>query len=366
MLFYQKKYPYKADVPLRIVTKHKPAIDAYLTQILTDYQSNLINRSWSDQVFSYLSQFVSKGKSIRGALLLETAELIQPGLSSSIMPLAALVELMHSGLLIHDDIMDQDDNRRGLPTFHAQFTDVASHKKYKKPHLFGTSLAICVGDIAFFLGIAELAKVNLPPVRLAKLKTFILNEYVDVGLAQMKDVEFGHSSNDFSLDEIEEVYLYKTARYTFSLPLVIGGFCAHLTQSELNHLEKIGELIGIIFQIRDDYLALFGNTQVTGKSVGNDITENKKTIYHHYLFARKHELGKHQQIYPLFGKETITIQELMLIQQAIIDLGIQEIIETKINHYQTLITEILSRSKLKPELQQLLLKITTYVAERDS
>lgn len=349
----------------QILSKHKSSIDTYLEQILEEDQTTFSVHSWSEETFCYLKKFVLSGKTIRGSLLLEIATQLKINKPLSLLPLAAMVELVHSGLLIHDDIMDRDKNRRGMNTMHTVFTDTAIQQKYAKPSHFGLSMAICAGDVAFFLGLAELSKVDLSAKTINKLQNYAMKEYVHVGFAQMKDVEFGHSNGQFLLDEIITVYLYKTARYTFSLPLVLAGISANLEQKSIDDLEQIGELIGVMFQIRDDYLGLFGNTSKTGKPIGTDVIENKKTIYRHFLFQQAILTSKHQDVSSLFGKEILSEKEISQLQKVIVELGIDQKVNQITNIYLQELELCLSTSKLDSQLKNILKATGEYVLNRE-
>ena len=207
-----------------------------------------------------IKTYVGSGKCVRGCLVLNTS----PGA----VKLAAAMELLHSGLLMHDDIMDRDETRRGLPSMHSAYRGLfmrdADH--------YGSSMAIGAGDLCYFYAFDLISQCT----NSAELMCAITKELIHVGTAQMNEVYYSSSNYEPSKKEIMDVYRYKTARYTFSLPLMLG--CIH-TGENYAHYVQYGEDVGIAFQIRDDWLNLFGDSAVTGKPVGSDIRENKKTLY---------------------------------------------------------------------------------------
>jgi geranylgeranyl pyrophosphate synthase len=114
----------------------------------------------------------------------------------------------------------------------------------------------------------------------------ISRECASVCLGQMQDVALGNSADIPSEADVLSVYRYKTARYTFSLPLMLGAILAGVPEKEITILEKTGESIGLLFQMQDDMLNLFGTVKETGKPVGSDLREGKKTLAYLYLYNK--------------------------------------------------------------------------------
>lgn len=218
---------------------------------------------------------------IRGSLVLLGYALFSSHSTEHVIDAGCAMEFFQSGLLIHDDIMDCDETRRGSPTMHVQYRTDCHLSGSRKPQHGGEALAICSGDICFFLGQECFSKslLHLVSVKAAsRLISFSASELAKVGFAQMQDVRWGLNSSTPSESEVNNMYRYKTARYTFSMPLVTGALFAGADQ-DLNLLETFGESLGIAFQLKDDDLGLFGNEQELGKPTGSDIREGKKTLF---------------------------------------------------------------------------------------
>lgn len=257
------------------LASYKPRIDTFLTSYLSSRSSETLQiNPWRKDAYERISSFVTTGKSIRGSLLLWSIEQYKGKISDSDIAFAASLELIHSGFLIHDDIMDNDRQRRGHKTLFSQYEDVGQTYHITESTEFGKHLALCVGDLALFLGLdCMLSSSNDAP----KLQS-IIREFSSVCLAQMQDVSFGMNKELPSKDEVLSMYTYKTARYTISLPLCAGARISKSPQSEVDLLERIGEDMGIIFQLTDDMLNLFGDPSKSGKPVGSDLLEEKKTF----------------------------------------------------------------------------------------
>jgi geranylgeranyl diphosphate synthase type I len=189
---------------------------------------------------------------------------------------AAAYELIHSSLLVHDDIMDRDRVRRGEHTIFHQYEELARSEGAAEPGHVGTSLGICAGDVGFFLAFEMLSSAAAD--RAWKILRLWAEELTAVGLAQMEDVAFGASSRARGEQEILNLYRYKTARYTFSLPLATGALAAGREPPTVTRLEELGEQLGVLFQMKDDEIGLFGDETEIGKPPGSDIEEGKQTL----------------------------------------------------------------------------------------
>lgn len=255
-------------------------------QIILEYiEKNVVpvNVEWSRDVVKRLKEFSSNGKMIRGSLFLRAYELL--GGKEDQAKVAAALELTQSGILAHDDVMDKDSYRRGKKTIHEQYKSQVTNTHY------GYSMAICFGDIAFFESFKHLPK---------ELVNIYTEQMIRCAYGQMQDVHFTYSNREITQEQIIEVYTNKTARYTFSLPLMMA---AKLTNQDVELFEDLGINMGIIFQIIDDDIGIFGNRQEIGKTPGSDIKENKKTLHRQILLKNYPEAKKY------FGKD-LTANEL--------------------------------------------------------
>jgi geranylgeranyl pyrophosphate synthase len=160
---------------------------------------------------------------------------------------------------------------------------MAESEGIEEPLHYGESLGICAGDIGFFLAFEILAKIDVPSRIRQRIQETWSAAFTTVGLAQMQDMFLSGIHRDIGEDDIIDLYRTKTASYTFSLPLVTGAIAAGVDQATTRTLDQIGAYMGIAFQIKDDELDLFGTEGETGKPVGTDMEEGKKTLYHHHL-----------------------------------------------------------------------------------
>jgi geranylgeranyl diphosphate synthase type I len=238
---------------------------------------------WSEDLFDRLRAFCVQGKMIRGGLVLLGHRLFRAEFPDTLLSMAASLEILHSSLLIHDDIMDRDETRRGRATIFHQYRQMAEQRGLDDPRHFGESFGICVGDIGFFIAFGTISSLDLDRDIRTEIQRRWAEEFTSVGLAQMQDVYLGSLSGTVEEEKILSLYRYKTARYTFSLPLTSGATAAGADKETVRQLDELGEHLGIVFQLKDDELDLFGDEGETGKPVGTDLEEGKKTLLSLYL-----------------------------------------------------------------------------------
>jgi geranylgeranyl diphosphate synthase type I len=220
------------------------------------------------------------GKKLRGGLVLLGYECFAPKRKQykAVLDSSLVMELIHASFLIHDDIMDRDETRRGRETFHVHFANW-----HKALHLlgdrgqFGLSMAINAGDLGAFLALNHW---NRQPFSLAKrirAQELITRTIIRTTLGQVQDVSLQYEKQATE-GQIMVVYTNKTALYTVVCPLQIGAILGGASDDDLAPIYNYGLPIGQAFQIADDLLGVFGSEDDIGKPVGSDIKEGKKTL----------------------------------------------------------------------------------------
>jgi geranylgeranyl diphosphate synthase type I len=268
---------------------------------------------WSDDVKTRLKEYALQGKMLRGSLVPLSFSLFRPSVPvpQSCLDAGVVMEILQSFLLVHDDIMDQDELRRGMPSIHYQYQEIAPDRSASDR--YGQSMGICTGDVAAFFAVHLLSRLGVDAALKQRLIELVSREILIVGLAQMQDVHHGYLENADPAS-ILEVYTYKTGRYTFSLPMQLGAMIAGAGEEEQKTLTRLGEHLGRIFQIRDDRLGILEDTADTGKSVGGDVTENKQTLYRALLFNR---IPPDDPVRTIFGKTGVTGEDMAQIRTAL-------------------------------------------------
>lgn len=287
-----------------------------------------------------LEEFTSRGKMLRGCLVKLGYDLIKgtegtapESEMESVMLAGAAMELFQSGLLVHDDIMDRDRVRRGAPTMHVGYEHTLERGGYEDVTHHGEALAICAGDLAYFAAFQLLSEMPVSATRAVQAAQMAARELCVVGIAQMQDVAngaarpdsvnpFRDAPTDPSEEDIIKLYRFKTGRYTFSLPLALGCTIAGGSEAERIALEKAGEELGILFQLKDDELGLFADEKVLGKPVGADIRENKKTLFRQRLLARADDETR-KRLHAIFGNPDAGIAEASYVREQLERLGVR-------------------------------------------
>jgi geranylgeranyl diphosphate synthase, type II len=240
----KKKFP-------RTMERYKASVDKRLHAFLRNNDP--------ESVYDPIKYVISSGgKRLRAILLLLSSETVGAGARSAL-DAACAIELLHNFTLVHDDIMDKSDLRRGMPTVHKKWTtDVAI--------LSGDQIAACAYDILLKTKTARLADV---------LRVFT-NAFVEVCEGQGYDKEF-EERDDLSINDYRMMIGKKTARL-ISAAAEMGAMIGGGSTSEVNALRHYGENLGLAFQIQDDILDIDGSEKKFGKSIGRDIIEGKRTF----------------------------------------------------------------------------------------
>jgi geranylgeranyl diphosphate synthase type I len=346
----------------------KELIKKTLLKFLTDQAKNFKEQSLSQEAFGILKNFVASGKIVRGSLFLVACQTIDPQTyeknQEDLLKIAVALELTHSSLLIHDDIIDQDETRRGQDSVWQQYTKFAKKNNYKQPRNYGESLAICLGNILHYLANLAINETKvLPQSTIQQIKKTIDREIIQTNFAEMLDSKITLQNSLPTEKQVLEMYLYKTARYTFSLPLQLAACVCHLTTAEIDRLVKIGENLGLIFQIKDDEISLFSSELDSGKSFASDIKEGKKTLFYLYLFKNARPQEK-EFLLQKFGKREIDLTTIQQIQALFRQYSSKEIAKLMQNLQKNAQKQIVA-IKIK-SWQELLCELLTFNLERKS
>ncbi|MDO8107940.1 polyprenyl synthetase family protein [Isoptericola sp. b441] len=195
------------------------------------------------------------------------------------------LELFHAAALIHDDVMDASDTRRGRPAAHRAFETRHRAAQWSGDAArFGESAAILLGDLALITSERELtaAVVDLDAGRRAEVRAIFDEMRVEVTAGQYLDVlgEVTPWGEDPRADEAHAraVVRAKSARYSVEHPLTLGAALAGAGPDDLGRLRRVGSALGEAFQLRDDLLGVFGDPATTGKPAGDDLREGKRTL----------------------------------------------------------------------------------------
>gem|GEM_PF-471912 len=323
---------------------------------------------------SFLLKFLTAGKFYRGGLVFLGYDLFAQKKSyeltkdhpdlKTLLQVAVAVELTHSAFLVHDDVMDQDELRRGQKSFHCLMRDYAQQQKMIQAEQFGISLAICLGDLLLFWATEQLALISLDYKKTQQLTQFYCQEMSLTVWGQIEDVYLANLDLDTSLDSILNVYTLKTAHYTLINPLLLGAMIAGVNHHQLEDLKKLALSLGIIFQIKDDELNLLGEAEKIGKPAGSDIKENKKTLYRQLLLDSASPTDKIYLLKLFNGRAQLTEKQFQQFKQLLSKYKIQAKVEKFCQHYEAQLQLSMNQLKLDQEARNLLTEFIQLMLKR--
>lgn len=274
--------PFAASDPLD--ARFRDAVAGALSEFLATRQSQYCDLGGQvNDLFALASQFTEGGKRIRPAFCYWSyvaATDTEP--TPAVLRAAASLDLLHVSALMHDDVMDASDTRRGVPAAHRQLA--ARHiadAGVGSSEAFGRAGAILLGDLLLTLSTELFDTAGLPAdaharglAQLHAMRTEVaLGQFLDVSSQGLPPTDVAHQ-----LANAIRVTEYKTARYSVRRPCQLGGALAGASPELDAALAGFGSPLGRAFQLRDDLLGIFGDPAVTGKPAGDDLREGKRTV----------------------------------------------------------------------------------------
>jgi geranylgeranyl diphosphate synthase type I len=275
----------------------------------------------------------------------------------------ASLELIHVCALIHDDVMDDSDIRRGAPSIHKSF-----EKMHIDNHLvgsaaqFGVASAILIGDLALIWSAQMLHNSGISIQDLIRALPIYDEMRVELMAGQYLDV-YEQSLGTQSIERSLKVARYKSGKYTIERPLHFGAALADAPSELMQIYSNYGLPLGEAFQLRDDLLGVFGTPNETGKPAGDDLREGKRTA----LLAIAQEKANSSQSAQLkkhIGDPDLTPAVISDLQQVIIDTGAASHIETMIEELTNTSLEALEHDGISPNGKRLLTDLAVLATNR--
>jgi geranylgeranyl diphosphate synthase type I len=257
---------------------------------------------------------------------------------SAIVAVAAALEIFHAAALVHDDIIDNSDTRRGSASAHRLFEGLHGDSEFAgNPVEFGRAAAILLGDL--LLGwsdelldeglelLEDRAQARATRSAFNHMRTEVTaGPYLDV----LEESAWLRRPDTELRERAERVIVYKSAKYSVQAPLLIGATLAGGSPAQLAALRDFGLPLGIAYQLRDDLLGVFGDAAITGKPSGDDLREGKRTV----LVAIARELmpqGARRAVDELLGDADLDDAQVRMLQNTIADCGAVDEVEALIS-----------------------------------
>lgn len=253
------------------------------------------------------------GKRMRPVLMLLAYNLFKEN-PQSILNQACALETYHNYTLLHDDLMDNADLRRGHETVHKRWD---------------ANTAILSGDSMLVLAFQQMAQC--PEDKLKAVLDLFTETALEIGEGQQYDMDFERRM-DVREDEYIEMIRLKTS-VLLACALKMGALLADASAEDANLLYKFGEQIGLAFQLQDDFLDVYGNTKVFGKAIGGDIVSNKKTFMLINAFLRANEQQRAELHRWVEATEFDEQEKIAAVTRLYNEIGIDKLAQERIDHY---------------------------------
>ncbi len=300
----------------------KEKIDEALNQF---NESLTEENSFLKKNVDYFKDLNSNGKDIRGVLVTLGYSLLKEDKEYSI-PLAVAYEIFQTAILVHDDIIDQDDKRRGKETIHKRNND-----SLKDSHI-SNSIALCMGDYGLYCANKMISDSYQKDSNLGEVLSYFNDTALNTVRGEILDVILPVQSRRGEIrgkeleESIENIYRLKTSHYTIIGPLCVGMILAGSKESHLKEITEFGEKVGIAFQIQDDILGIFSDE--IGKVKGSDIKEFKQTI----LFSHMMNTSYQEEFLKYYGKD-LTEENISKVKELLEKSGSKDYAEKTMNDY---------------------------------
>ena len=240
--------------------------------------------------------------------------------SDAIVDAAAGLELLQACALVHDDVMDASDTRRGLPSVHRRFAaEHVANRWFGSPEAFGLGAAILLGDLCLSWADEMIFRSGLDATALLRAKPVLDDMRTELMAGQYLDL-LEQARGGGSVERAMRVARFKAAKYTIERPLHLGGVLAGADESLLHTFTSYGLPLGEAFQLRDDVLGVFGDPVETGKPAGDDLREGKRTV----LIAMTFQVATPAQLALLdrhLGDPSLTVAGLAALRGVIEESG---------------------------------------------
>jgi geranylgeranyl diphosphate synthase type I len=268
-----------------------------------------------------------------------------PGDADGVLQAVASLELVQACALIHDDLIDSSDSRRGRPTVHVAFSAEHTARRWLgAAPAFGLAAAVLIGDLALAWADDMFGAAPLPAASLDAARPAWRAMRTEVLAGQFLDVRT-QATGDASPAAALRVSRLKTAAYTIERPLHLGAALAGAGTAQVAALRDFGRDLGVAFQLRDDLLGVFGDPSVTGKPAGDDLREGKRTLLVALGLA---QAGEHQAevIGKAIGNPALSESDVDEVRAALIEVGAVAAVEQRIGELTETALAALDRANL--------------------
>ncbi|MFX1482989.1 MAG: polyprenyl synthetase family protein [Promethearchaeota archaeon] len=354
---------------MNILKEEVEAVEFALREFLDNKIGEAAKLSaWHKQYYENIKEYMTRGgKRLRPVLVVIGYKAVKENVEiDHLYTAACAVEILHNGSLLHDDLIDHDETRRGGKTFHATYRDIHLERGGEEDSAFdyGMTMAILGGDSLINLGASAITAAKLDDDVSALCHhyyEFSFQNLVDGVLLEMNMITDKEANTEMYLQMVR----MKTA-VLFDRSLMIGATMARATESQIKAFEEFGINVGKAFQVQDDILGSFGNEQKTGKSTSGDIHEGKKTMLVFEAYAKTNS-AQRKELDTLLGKDGMSDEEVDKVRDIFRDSGAlkacQERMETLLATGQAALNK--AQPPFNPKYKDFLIEMSDFLIQRD-
>ncbi len=317
-----------------------------ILKLVNDYLAQLPYDREPQSLYEPIKYVLSMGgKRVRPVLMLLAYNMYKEN-PESVLSSACALETYHNYTLLHDDLMDNADLRRGHETVHRKWD---------------ANTAILSGDSMLVLAYERMAQC--PKEKLAEVLHLFTETALEIGEGQQYDMEFENRTDVTEAEYIEMIRL-KTS-VLLACAVKMGAILADASAEDADNLYKFGEQIGLAFQLQDDFLDVYGDSAVFGKAIGGDITSNKKTFmlinaFNHATAEQREELTRW-----ITAEQFDAAEKIAAVTRLYNEIGIDRMAKEKIEYYFAQSTQYLARVNVPEERKQELIAYTHDMMKRE-
>jgi len=328
-----------SDIDRNELKQNTMLTSSQILQLFNSYFNNLPYDRHPQSLYEPVRYVLSMGgKRIRPCLMLMAYNMYRDD-AASILPQACALETYHNYTLLHDDLMDNANMRRGHQTVHVKWNP---------------NTAILSGDSMLVLSFQRMMQCD--ETKMKAVLSLFTETALEIGEGQQYDMDF-ESRNDVAEEEYIEMIRLKTS-VLLACALKMGAMLASAPESDADNLYKFGEQIGLAFQLQDDYLDVYGDPTVFGKAIGGDILCNKKTYMLINAYNRADNEQRAELLKWITAKQYDPQEKIAAVTSLYNKIGIDRLATKKIGHFFAESRKYLNAVNLPDDKKQVL---TAYI-----
>ena len=313
----------------------------------------------------FLTEMMSGGKRLRPAFAYWGYRAAGGTDNTEILQASTALEFLQACALIHDDLMDDSDTRRGNPSIHKKFESLHTQNNWQASAIqFGAGGAILLGDLCLSWADEMLMNSGFKNQELKNAKQLYDLMRTELLAGQYLDL-LEQAKSDADLNNILQVITYKSAKYTIERPLHMGALLAGADEKVVQVLTDYGIPLGIAFQLRDDLLGVFGDEKITGKPAGDDLREGKHTVLIS-LALQKLDSNKALVLKSKLGNKDLSSDDIASLQALLIESGAVDEVEKLIAGNREKALNALNTDTIKEDAVYVLANLAVAATERSS